>query len=122
MDVRVGVRARKLPHPEVLGSGGGAQPVLRDPSKSPLELMGVGPGVIGLRALGAHEPCGALRAHEPRDLLTPRLAFVPSTSNLLYVVSSANVTRNFFADRAPHARLFVSVVPSLEDACCHKIL
>ena len=60
--------------------------------------MGVGPGVIGLRALGAHEPCGALRAHEPRDLLTPRLAFVPSTSNLLYVVSSANVTRNFFTD------------------------
>ena len=60
--------------------------------------MGVGPGVIGLRALVAHEPCGALRAHEPRDLLTPRLAFVPSTSNLLYVVSSANVTRNFFAD------------------------
>ena len=24
MDVRVGVRARKSPHPEVLGSGGGA--------------------------------------------------------------------------------------------------
>ena len=94
----MGVRTRKPPRPEVLGSGGGAQPVLRDPSKSPLELMGVGPGVIGLRALGAHEPCGALRAHEPCDLLTPRLAFVPSTSNLLYVVSSANVTRNFFAD------------------------
>ena len=121
----MGVRTRKPPRPEVLGSGGGRNP----PRADGCLARGLWPrGFLCLWALAG--PCAPSK---PRDLLTPRLAFVLTTSNLSYVVSSANVTRNSQIARAFRPdfacgfaqalrRACSCLVPSLAGASCRKVL